>query len=318
MTGEARWNPEESWSLEGNVKGINPASLRPGFDGSLDFNMKASGAPFGGDGAIDFAFNNLSGKLRGNSATGSGRVRLEGENWTFNELRFRAGTTRLAIDGEIGSARALNLDFSLDADNLALLAEGASGELHATGRIGGTSDAPSIKLTARGSEIESGTTSVEKLAANIDLDWRGQRNSHADIAVSGLKVGERSLTQFNATLDGTTAEHTVRADALAGVTSLHLSGKGGFAEGVWKGTIGDLFIDDTANINLQLDTPVKVRASAKDFKLDALCMHGKVARLCGEGAWNETGWTARARGRQSADQHADGRAHAAMSNIRDR
>ena len=294
LTGEARWNPEESWSLEGSVQGINPASLRPGFDGSLDFNMKASGAPFGGDGAIDFAFNDLSGKLRGNSATGSGRIRLEGENWTFNELRFRAGTTRLAIDGELGSARALNLDFSLDADNLALFAEGASGELHATGRIGGTADAPSIKLTARGSGIESGTMSVEKLAANIDLDWRGQRNSHADVAVSGLNVGERSLTQFNATLDGTTAEHTVRADALAGVTSLHLSGKGGFADGVWKGTIGDLFIDDTANINLQLDTPVKIRASARDFKLDALCMHGKVARLCGEGTWNETGWNARA------------------------
>ena len=135
---------------------------------------------------------------------------------------------------------------------------------------------------------------MTKLAANIDLDWRGQRTSHADIAISGLNVGERSLTQFNATLDGTTAEHIVRVDALAGRTSLHLSGKGGFADGVWTGTIGDLFIDDTANINLQLDTPVKVRASARDFKLDALCMHGKIARLCGEGAWNQTGWTARA------------------------
>ncbi|HEU4781448.1 MAG TPA: translocation/assembly module TamB domain-containing protein [Steroidobacteraceae bacterium] len=294
LAGEARWSPDESWALEGDVKGINPASLRPGFTGSLDFNMTASGAPFGGDGAIDFAFSNLTGKLRGNTATGSGRVRLEGENWTFNALRFRAGNTRLAIDGAIGSSRALNLDFSLDADNLALLAEGASGELHATGRIGGTSDAPIIKLTARGSEIENGTMSVEKLSANIDLDWRGQRNSHAEVAITGLAVGERSLTQFNATLDGTTAEHTVRADALAGITSLHLSGKGGFADGVWTGIIGDLFIDDTANINLQLDTPVKVRASAKDFKLDALCLHGKVARLCGEGAWNETGWTARA------------------------
>ena len=35
-------------------------------------------------------------------------------------------------------------------------------------------------------------------------------------------------------------------------------------------------------------------ASAKAFRLDALCMHGKVARLCGEGAWNETGWNWRA------------------------
>ena len=87
---------------------------------------------------------------------------------------------------------------------------------------------------------------------------------------------------------------SVRADALAGKTSLHLSGKGGFADGVWRGTIGDLFIDDTANLNLQLDTPVKLMASAKAFKLDALCMHGKVARLCGEASWNGAGWTARA------------------------
>jgi translocation and assembly module TamB len=293
LSGEARWSPEESWSLAGSVKGFDPGSMRPGFVGALDFDMKASGAPFNGEN-VDFAFSNLSGKLRGNAATGSGRIQLQGENWTFDKLRFRAGATRLAIDGELGSSRALNLDFSLDADNLALLAEGARGELHASGRIGGTSDAPIVKLSARGSEIKHDTLSVAKLAANIDVDWRGQRNSHADIAISGLEVGERSLTQFNASLDGTTGEHTIRADALAGVTTLHLSGKGGFADGVWKGTIGDLFIDDTANINLQLDTPVNLRASAKEFKLDALCMHGKVARLCGEGAWSPAGWTARA------------------------
>jgi translocation and assembly module TamB len=173
LAGEARWSPAESWSLAGSVKGMNPGSLRPGFNGSLDFNMKASGAPFGGDGTLDFAFSDLSGKLRGSNATGSGRIQLQGENWTFNKLRFRAGNTRLAIDGELGASRALNLDFSLDADNLALLAEDARGELHASGRVGGTSDAPIVKLTARGSEIEHGTLSVSKLAANIDVDWRG-------------------------------------------------------------------------------------------------------------------------------------------------
>ncbi len=67
-------------------------------------------------------------------------------------------------------------------------------------------------------------------------------------------------------LDGTTADHVVRADALAGKTTLHLSGKGGFADGVWKGTIGDLFIDDSANINLQLDTPVKADGEREEVQ----------------------------------------------------
>ena len=57
-----------------------------------------------------------------------------------------------------------------------------------------------------------------------------------------------------------------RVDALAGKTSLHLSGKGGFADGVWNGTIGDLFIDDSANINLQLDTPVKRDGERQDVQ----------------------------------------------------
>ena len=41
----------------------------------------------------------------------------------------------------------------------------------------------------------------------------------------------------------------------------------------------------------------RLMASAKAFRLDALCLHGKVARLCGEGAWNEAGWNARAEAR---------------------
>jgi len=294
LAGEARWTPAESWALAGSVKGFNPAELRPGFAGALDFNLRARGAPFGADGDLDVAFSDLTGRLRGNAASGSGRVLRHGEDWTFEKLRLRAGNTSLALDGDLGAKRNLNLEFSLDADNLALLAEGARGELHATGRIGGTSDAPIIKLNAQGSGIQHEDVTVDRFTANIDLDWRGQRTSHADIAISRLVVDQRALTQFNATLDGVTTDHKLKVDALAGKTALHLSGKGDFADGVWNGTISDLFIDDTENLNLQLDQPVVVMASAAAGKVNSLCLHGKIARLCGGGEWNETGWSARA------------------------
>jgi len=294
LAGEARWSPEESWSLSGPVKGFNPASVRPGFTGALDFNLAASGKPFNASTELDVAFSNLVGRLRGNSATGSGHVVRRGEDWTFDKLRFRAGSTALAIDGHVGAARSLDLDFSLDADNLALLAEGARGTLHAAGSIEGTSDIPVIKLDARGSGIEAAGLKVDKLAANIDVDWRGQRASHADVAISNLEYKERAITQFNATLDGTTTAHKMKFDVLAGKTSAHMSGKGGFTDGTWNATIGDLFIDDTANINLQLDSPFDLSLSSKAFKLEPMCLHGKVARLCADGAWSEAAWNLRA------------------------
>lgn len=294
LAGEARWVPQESWALGGKVQGFNPAQLRPGFSGALNFELKASGRPFGSDGDLDVAFSNLQGKLRGTAATGSGRVLRQGEDWTFEALRFRSGNTSLAIQGVLGASRALNLDFSLDADNLALLAPGARGELHARGKIAGTSAAPVVKLTAQGSGIETEEFSVEQLTANIDVDWRGQRASHADIAIAKLKVDERSLTKFNLTLDGTTADHALNIDAVAARTSLHLDGRGKFASGDWTGRIANLRIDDSANLNLELDAPVAVFANAKAFRLDSLCLHGKVARLCAEGEWSPAAWRVRA------------------------
>jgi translocation and assembly module TamB len=250
LAGEARWTPEESWKLAGAVHGFDPATVRPGFGGALDFDLQASGRPVRAETELDVAFSNLVGRLRGNAASGSGHVIRRGEDWTFDKLRFRAGSTALAVDGNVGSTRALDLDFSLDADNLALIADGARGTLSARGTVKGTSDAPVIKLDARGNGIEAEDLKVDKLTANIDVDWRGQRPSHADIAISKLEYQQRAVTQFNATLDGTTNDHKLRLDLLAGRTSAHLSGRGGFADGTWKGTIGDLFIDDTANLNL--------------------------------------------------------------------
>ncbi len=292
LAGHARWSPEQSWELEGGVQGFNPAALRPGFNGALDFRLKARGAPFATS-DLDVVFSNLTGKLRGNAASGGGHVNMHGDDWTFDAVRLRAGATSLALDGSLGPNRPLNLSFNIDADDLGLLAEGASGTLHARGTIAGSTGAPVIKLNAQGADLEHGDMKLDKLAADIDVDWRGQRASHADIALSRLTVGERALTQFNAVMDGTTGEHSFKIDALAEKTSLHLAGSGGFTNDVWNGRIADLVIDDSANINLKLDAPVNLSASRGAFKLDALCLHGKIARLCGQGAWSPASWNAR-------------------------
>jgi translocation and assembly module TamB len=294
LAGNARWSPAQSWELAGTVQGFNPASLRPGFNGALDFSLAAKGEPFATT-SLDVTFANLTGKLRGNPATGAGHVVMHGDDWTFDAVRLHAGNTSFSLDGSIGPKRPLDLAFNVDADNLGLLAEGARGTLHARGKIAGSAGAPVVKLVAQGANIEHDDLKVDKFASNIDVDWRGQGVSHADVAITNLTLRQRALTQFNAVLDGTTGDHEFRIDALAAQTGLHLKGKGGFLDNVWNGSIADLFIDDASNVNLKLDAPVAVMAGSRAFKLGALCLHGKVAQLCGEGSWSDTGgWKAHA------------------------
>jgi translocation and assembly module TamB len=297
LAGEARWSPEESWALAGTVRGFDPATLRPGFSGALDFDLDARGKPFGSDGDLDVAFARVSGRLRGSSASGGGRVRRHADEWNFDKLRFRAGTLAVAVDGALGGARPIDLDFSIEADDLGLLADGARGALSARGHVGGSHDAPVVRLTAQGTGLEHGDVRIDRLGANVDVDWRGQRASHADIALSRIGFGERGITQFNLVLDGTTASHALKVDMLAGKTSLHLNGQGAFADGTWNGIITNLFIDDTSNINLRLVEPAAVMARKDAFRLAALCVLGKVAKLCGEGSWNTQGWAAKAEAR---------------------
>ncbi len=133
LTGEARWNPEESWSLEGNVKGINPGELAPGIRRIARLQH---------EGEWRALRRRRRNRLRVQQPLRQASRQQCYRQWARpargRELDFRqAAISRRQLPAwpsmaRLGSARALNLDFSLDADNLALLAEGASGELHAS------------------------------------------------------------------------------------------------------------------------------------------------------------------------------------------
>ena len=68
-----------------------PAELRPGFNGALDFNMKASGAPFGGDGTLDFASAISPASCAATPRAAAAASCSQGEDWTFDEAALPRG-----------------------------------------------------------------------------------------------------------------------------------------------------------------------------------------------------------------------------------
>ncbi len=197
---------------EGDVKGFNPGGAAARLQRRARFQAEGQRRTLSAATISMSAFSDLSGKLRGNTASGSGHVLKHGEDWTFESVRLRAGTTSLAIDGNVGPTRTLESRFQHRRRQ-----PGTAGRRMRAARCMRAAElralrgTPVIRLDAQGAGIEHGDVQVDKLSANVDVDWRGQRASHADIAISGLTFDERELTQFNAVLDGTTSAHTLQA-----------------------------------------------------------------------------------------------------------
>ncbi len=95
---------------------------------SLSLSFDASGAPFGNKAALDIAFSNLSGQLRGQKASGTGQIaRASGiDAWQFKDVNLRFGKTHVVLNGKLGDAP--DLDFVVDADDLSLIDPEARGQ----------------------------------------------------------------------------------------------------------------------------------------------------------------------------------------------
>ena len=186
-------------------------SCGPGFTGALDFDMKASGAPFGAT-----TISTSRSAISPASCAATPRPAAAASLCTARTGRSTRCVSAPAIPASPSMAssahhaRSTSISASMPTISRCWPRERAASCTRAA-RSAAHREAPVIKLTAQGSEHRErhhrASTSSPRTSISTGA---GSATSHADIAVTRLEVDQRSLTQFNATLDGTTADHIVR------------------------------------------------------------------------------------------------------------
>ena len=280
LSGFAQWNPQQQWQVAGKATDINPASVRADVPGRLNFDFKAAGAPFGALAALDVTLDNLTGRLRGTAASGQGQIaRREGsEDLHFNDVDVRFGSTRLQLDGGLGAER--DLTFAIEADDLSLLDATARGKVSAQGRIGGTAAAPVVLLRARGTDFEWGTDALESLQADVNIDLGSGDRTEAVVQMQGLLYAGRKVGGASIALSGRAADQKISVDFEAAPVRGAITAQGAFLDGLWRGTVEVLRLEDNRNLHLTLAAPAALEFSQATLKLEELCMKGDVERVC--------------------------------------
>ncbi|MEO8315741.1 MAG: translocation/assembly module TamB domain-containing protein, partial [Pseudomonadota bacterium] len=280
FAGEARWRPAESWSVAGAMTELDTARLRADLPGQASFDFKASGAPFGAEGSLDFEAQRLAGKLRGHDLGGKARIaRAAGsEDWQFRGVDVSLGRARLQLDGYLGVQS--DLTFAINADDLSLFDPEAKGRIVASGRYAGTREVPQLQFKGRGTDFTWKDYKLAALDADFDLDMRADGRAQGHIDASQLTVGSRTMQKASLVLTGSGASQHLTLVIDAAPLASTLVAQGAMKDGLWQGTLANLTLQDNRNLKLALEAPAALALNLKQQQLGQTCLKGTAERLC--------------------------------------
>ena len=293
FTGDARWNPEQSWHVKGRAENFDPAAVRPDLPGRLSFDFDARGAPFGENAGLELDLRGLSGRLRGQNASGSGHfARAAGsEDWQFSDVDLKLGRTSLELDGGLGARR--DLRFAVEAEDLSLIDPAARGRLSARGRFAGTREAPVLLFKARGADFLWKDYELASLNADVDVDLGAARRTQGQVELAGLHVAGRDVQRLQLQLQGTMDAQRIIAQLDAPPLRGALTADGVYTDGLWRGQINSLGIDGERELHMRLEKPAPLRFALNEFRVDDLCLKGMSERVCTTGSRDPAGpWRA--------------------------
>ncbi|HVH82828.1 MAG TPA: hypothetical protein VM713_00790, partial [Steroidobacteraceae bacterium] len=297
LAGAVAWAPRPSWSVAGQLTGINPAALRADLPGSVSGALAVSGNGFDPRGDLRITAGNLSGKLRGARVSGGGSINRAGGTWSFDRVRVALGGTSLALDGR--ASEQLDLRFALASSDLALLAPGSHGQLNTSGTLRGTTTDPAIVANAHASGLSYAGLKLEHLDADIDFNAADrERPTKIDARLTNLSYASHTVESAAVTVTGPPAAYRVHAEARAAGLALAAEAAGAYARGMFGGQLTALTLKGKDALDLALEHPVDLTASAKQLRLEWLCLAGTPGSMCLDADWSGERWSATLMSRQ--------------------
>ena len=290
VSGEVAWAPQNTWSVNGRLTGINSQALRPDLPGTLSFNLNASGRGFDTKGTVSATIVNLSGKVRGVAASGGGTLSRSDRDLGFDNVRIALGGTTLALDGRI--ADRLDLRFAVAASDLNLLTPEARGRLKASGSIRGTPAEIALVMSAHGGDFEYQGLKLEALDADVNFDpGAPQLESKVDTRLRHLTFRNRTLDNLVISLTGLPSAYDVRIAATAPGLSGSAQALGAYAHGAFSGELKAFTVVGSQQLHLSLESPVNLSVAPGSMSVEWLCMEGEPASVCADGQWTPSAWS---------------------------
>lgn len=290
VTGDLRWTPDLSADLQADIDRLNPAAFVPDWPGAISGRVSARGSAAAGE-PIRFSVDIADSQLREQRFSLRAEGRWQDETLHLGSAELRQGATRLRASGRAWPQ--LDLEASLDSDDLATLLPDLAGSLSLSARLRGDPQLPAVTAEAQGENLGwADQLQIGRLDLSARFDPRGPLSLQLDArALSGAAELERVELTADGRLDAHRLSLTVRSSQ-QGRVEIGLAGGADLEAQRWQGQLetASLSAPDLPTVRLQAAAPL--RLSAERSALGEACWRsedGERVDLCVEGAHQPSG-----------------------------
>jgi translocation and assembly module TamB len=288
--GEADFSlqPHPAFSARLESRDINLFSVLPSWPGSVTAVIEAQGRIENSDDdkpetatthlAVDLV--SLTGSLREQALSGSGRIALDADQWSFGQLKLQLGQSTISVDGQPYSPPGMN--FVISIDSLTPLFQGAAGTINSHGTIvmnGGVSSLNAgfdFELEARG--LQWGDFAIDSLVISKAQTNRIDQGLNVEARAEGLSLDQMVLEEIDLLASGSenhqsaTLSLSNAGSPLQATISGQLSGADNLNTLRWQGELSRFEIVDENLGRLNLSSPADLAFSVDRLELDNTCL----------------------------------------------
>jgi translocation and assembly module TamB len=226
----------------GSAQRLNPAAFGSPLPGSVTGAFDAS-ARLGQEwrGTLDLALKPST--LSEAPLSGYAKVTADSRRVSNADIDLHVGPNVVTAHGGFGAARE-QLDWRIDAPQLAILGPDFGGALKGSGSLSGSMPAPALAATLEGKNLKAGKHLVKSLRASANLGGgQGVADSLvSDVEISGYAGGNLRIAGARLQTSGTRGAHSLRLAARGDNFDALAEVHGGFTENAvaWSGSVDKL------------------------------------------------------------------------------
>ena len=263
-----------NWQAEADIIDFSPGKIWPEWSAQLKGKLFTTGQTENGALSGNVNIKQLSGMLRGYPVALSSRLDFQQSELTLREFNLRSGNSLFSANGRVDSK--LNINWTLNSNNLAELYPDASGQLYAKGQLLGTPAIPKFKSRLKGKNLRFSDYKADEITGDIAFDIFHWQQMHINLAAESLEVNKYKLNLLNINADNRKLQ--LKAVSKTETALVQLKGKF-FTQGL-QGTVerADLISSRFADWTLKKSADFNI--SKKQISIEPLCWQSLKAKAC--------------------------------------